>query len=309
MKPTSPWKLGGLSWKEFFGRLWAGANDDDVLGRAGQIAYSAFFAIFPLLIFLTAILGSMAGAGSRIRADLVQAITSSMPPAASRLITRVLQETAVASGSGKLSFGLVVTLISASSGVSAIMDTLNGAYEVKEGRSILRFRLIALALTVVIGILIIASTTVILYGNAIVSAAANVIGLGEFATVAWKILQWPVAILFLLLSYALLYYFGPDVEFPKWHWITPGSIAGVFLSLLISFSFRVYLHYFGSFSQTYGSLGAAMILLLWFYVMGLAILLGGEVNSEIESAAARRGEPAAKRKGEKVPTKTPDKAA
>jgi hypothetical protein len=106
---------------------------------------------------------------------------------------------------------------------------------------------------------------------------------------------------FVLLSFALLYYFGPDLKKQKFVYITPGAVTGVALWLLVSFSFRLYLHYFDSYSKTYGSLGAVIILMLWFYLTGAAILIGGEINSEIENAMARAGSPEAKEKGEKQP--------
>jgi membrane protein len=117
--------------------------------------------------------------------------------------------------------------------------------------------------------------------------------------VAWKILQWPLALFFVVLSFALMYFWGPDAK-QEWQWITPGSLVGVAIWIGVSVAFRVYLHFYNSYSKTYGSLGAVIILLLWLYISGLAILTGGEINSEIENAAAERGHPEAKEAGEKV---------
>jgi membrane protein len=202
-----------------------------------------------------------------------------------------------------------LTLIAATSAMTNVMDTLNAAYNVREGRSLVKFRGIAISLTVAIGILIVVALTIVLYGNGIANSVGNLVHLGYVTTWIWKIVQWPVAVFFLLLSFALIYYFGPDVEFPVWHWISPGSVAGVFLWAVVSFGLRVYLHFFNSYSKTYGSLGAVMILLLWFYVTGIAILIGGEVNAEIENAAAKRGIPEAKEKGEKKPGTKPEPRA
>jgi membrane protein len=107
----------------------------------------------------------------------------------------------------------------------------------------------------------------------------------------------------MLLSFALIYFFAPDFREQDWKWITPGSVIGVALWLLASFAFKGYLHFFDSYSTTYGSLGAVIILMLWLYLTGLAVLIGGEINSEIENVAAEKGAPDAKRKGEKTPTK------
>jgi membrane protein len=305
----SPWNLGGLTLRQLTLRVWHGINDDDVFGRAGQIAYGFLFAVFPLFMFLLAILGLVAGPHSAIQQHLVLESTDAMPPAAATVVQHVIRETTQASGSGKLSFGLILTLIAATSAMTNVMDTLNAAYNVRETRSFLRFRAIAIGLTVAIGILIVVALTIVLYGNGIANHVGNLVGLSGVATWAWKISQWPVAVFFLLLSFALIYYFSPDVEFPVWHWISPGSVAGVFLWALVSFGLRVYLHFFNSYSKTYGSLGAVMILLLWFYVTGVAILIGGEVNAEIENAAAKRGVPEAKEKGEKRPGSKPEPRA
>lgn len=297
----SPWKLGGLSPKQLLLRVWNGMSEDDVTGRAAQLAYSFFFAVFPLLIVLFAILGMMAGAGTHIREALIAHLSSAMPSSAGDLVRHSIEEMSKASGSGKLSFGIVVALISASAGMTALMDTLNAAYNVRDTRSFLKQQWQALWLTAVIGVLVLVAMTVILYGNTIADSVTGLVGMSSAGNVMWKIVQWPIAIFFLLLSYSLIYYFGPDVEFPKWHWVTPGSGVGVFLWLAASFALRVYLHYFNSYSKTYGSIGAVMILLLWFYVTGLAILIGGEFNVEIENAAAKRGAPSAKEKGQKHP--------
>ena len=305
----SPWNLGGLTLRQLSLRVWHGLNDDDVFGRAGQIAYGFLFAVFPLFMFLLAILGIVAGPHSAIQQHLVMEATDAMPPTAAQMVRHVVAETTHASGGGKLSFGLILTLIAATSAMTNVMDTLNAAYNVREARSFLRFRAIATGLTVGIGILMVIALTIVLYGNGIANTVGGLVGLGGAATWTWKIAQWPVAVFFLLLSFALIYYFGPDVEFPVWHWISPGALAGVFLWAAVSFALRVYLHFFNSYSKTYGSLGAVMILLLWFYVTGVAILIGGEVNAEIENAAAKKGVPEAKEKGEKKPNTKPEPRA
>ena len=121
-------------------------------------------------------------------------------------------------------------------------------------------------------------------------------GLSAAFALTWKVVQWPMVLAFVLLGFALIYYFAPDVRDQDWKWITPGSLVGVILWLLVSFAFKTYLTYFNSYSATYGSLGAVIILMLWFYFTGAAILVGGEINSEIENEMARQGAPDAKEK-------------
>src|SRR5204863_6694197 len=117
----------------------------------------------------------------------------------------------------------------------------------------------------------------------------------------WRIIQWPFVLASIILAFALIYYFAPDFREQSWKWLTPGAAIGVALWLLVSVAFRVYLYFFNSYSATYGSLGAVIILMLWLYFTGAAVLVGGEINSEIENAAAQQGEPEAKEKGEKSP--------
>jgi membrane protein len=138
-----------------------------------------------------------------------------------------------------------------------------------------------------------------LYGGEIGAVVAGHFDRGELFKTLWAIVQVPFVLAFVLLAFALIYYFAPDLYDQKWYWITPGSVTGVAIWLLVSFLFRLYLRQFNSYSLTYGSLGAVIILMLWFYLTGVAILAGGKINAEIENAAARAGIPEAKRSGEK----------
>src|SRR5919205_3981506 len=209
--------------------------------------------------------------------------------------------TTCSAGGGKLSFGILATLWAAANGMGAISDSLNAAYDLKETRPWWKVRLIAVGLTLALSFLIISSLVLVLYGHDLADAVAGRFGLGEAFALAWKVLQWPIVLAFVLLAFALIYYFAPDSHRQDWKWITPGAIVGVALWLLISFAFKTYLEFFNSYSATYGSLGAVIILMLWFYFTGIAILVGGEMNSEIENEMARQGAPDAKEKGEKAP--------
>jgi membrane protein len=297
----SAWELGGLSKRELAKRVWRSIDVDDVLGRAAQLAYNFLFAIFPGLIFVTAVLGMLAGPGSQLRESLMRYMATAMPGAASQLVEQTLQQISEASGGWKLVLGLILALWSASAGMAALQDTLNAVYNVKEGRPFWKARGIAILLTIVCSLMVLVTLAIILFGNEAANFVSTHMGLGPLVTWTWKIVQWPFAFFFLTLVFALIYYAAPDVEERHWEWISPGTVIGMVLWLAASFGFRVYLHFFNSYSATYGALGALIILMLWFYVTGAAILIGGEVNAEIENAAANRGEPEAKRKGEKTP--------
>ena len=293
--------LAGLSVKELGRRVYAETLDDDVLGRSAQLSYYFLLALFPALLFITSLLGYLAGEDSQLRQGLFQSLSAVLPGDASQLIAKTVNDVTQASGGGKLSFGVLATLWAASNGMGAISESLNAAYDLKETRPWWKVRLTAVGLTLALTFLIVTALVLVLYGHDIADAAAGWLGLGSAFATAWKVLQWPLVLAFVLLAFALIYYFGPDAHQQHWTWITPGAVVGVALWLLISFAFKAYLSYFNSYSATYGSLGAVIILMLWFYFTGTAILIGGEINSEIENEMAKQGSPDAKEKGEKSP--------
>ncbi|HEY0170884.1 MAG TPA: YihY/virulence factor BrkB family protein [Pyrinomonadaceae bacterium] len=299
---SSVWKLGGLTRRELARRVWADMYEGDLLTRAAALSYYFLLALFPLLIFLTAMLGYFAEGGTELRRNLLNYLASIAPRSASQLVRATVEEITEGAGGGKLSFGLVAALWFASFGMGAVGDTLNSAYGVRESRPFWRVRLISLGLTAALAALIISALALVLYGGEIGEGLAGRYDLGAAFVAVWNVIQWPIVLAFVLFGFALIYYHAPDLRHQKWYWITPGSLIGVALWLAVSFGFRLYLSYFDSYSVTYGSLGAVIILLLWFYMTGAAILVGGKANAVIEHAAARRGEPEARLPGEKSPS-------
>jgi len=290
---ASVWKLGGLTGRELGRRIWLEVYEGDLFMRAAALSYYFLLALFPLLLFLLAMLGFLAEAGTELRRNLLTYLGRVVPHSGSQLIYTIIDEIAKDAGGGKLSFGLLAALWFASYGMGAITETLNAAYGVKESRPFWRVRLSAVGLTIMLAVLIISALVLVLYGGEIGKSAASRFGSGGAFRVASHILQWPIVIAFLLLAFALIYYFAPNLHHRNWYWITPGSAVGAVLWLLVTFCFRIYLYYFDRYSVTYGSLGAVIILMLWFYVTGAAILIGGKVNAEIENATAKMGEPGA----------------
>jgi membrane protein len=301
--------LGGLSFKELGKRVYAETTDDDVLGRAAQLSYYFLLALFPALLFLTSLLGYFAGEDSQLRSSLFTYLSAVLPGEASKLVAETVNDVTTSSGGGKLSFGILATLWAASNGMGAISESLNAAYDLKETRPWWKVRLIAVGLTLALSFLIVSSLVLVLYGHDLADVVAGKFGLGGAFALTWKVVQWPIVLGFVLLAFALIYYFAPDARDQDWKWITPGAIIGVVLWLLVSFAFKAYLSFFNSYSATYGSLGAVIILMLWFYFTGISILVGGEINSEVENAMAKQGAPDAKEKGEKAPDAAKDTGA
>lgn len=278
----SPWKLGGLTKKELAKRTWRELMADDVLGRSAQLAFFFLFALFPLGIFLSALIALFAGTNSQIAHRLTGEILQIVPPSASELVRKSIDLSLMQSGSGKLVFGIVVALLSASSGMDAMMDALNTVFDVPETRSLIRKKSEALLLSIAIGILMCIAVFLITLGGKIAGAVASGVLLPD-----WHVIQYPVAILFILLSFSMVYRYAPDMEGGRWRPFTPGAVTGLCLWIGVSFGLRVYLQHFNGYSA-YGSIGAVMVLMLWFYVTGMAFLIGGEVDAVIDRAATGR---------------------
>jgi len=279
--------------KDFWTRVWARSEEDEILARAAQLSYFFLLAIFPLLIFLITLLGYFNSGGSHLERRLIGYLGDVMPPAALHLIVVTIDQVTRARGTGKLGFGLLLTLWVASSGMRSLAQALNAAYDVRETRPWWKVRLISIALTVALAVLIISALLIVLYGGRVAHAVAAIFHAGAVFSVLWWILQWPIALAFVIVAFVMIYRFVPNVS-AKRHgqglptsdyrrrWFSPGVIIAVALWLLVSLLLRLYLHFFNSYNATYGSLGALIILMLWFYLTGAAILLGGEINCEFE---------------------------
>ena len=196
---------------------------------------------------------------------------------------------------GLLTIGMLGTIWSTSSGVTAIIDTLNQAYDIQESRPWWKVRLMAIGLTLALALFIVISFALVLVGPTLAEKVAVWLHMGPAFAWTWKILQWPVVFGLVAFAIAMIYYYAPDAE-QEWIWITPGSILATVLWLLISLGFKFYVIHFTSYNATYGAIGGVIVLMLWFYVSALAVLVGAELNAEIEHASPYGKEP-----GERVP--------
>jgi membrane protein len=261
---------------------------NNILGRASELAFDFLFSLFPLILFMVTLFGLFASHRAELQADLLSYFADFLPADAFRLLRTTTAELVANASGGMLTFGIIVALWFSSGGVTSMISALNLAYRVHDSRSWLKIRAVALALTFFISILLLAALWMVLEGTHFVDWLGQGLRLQPEVVLAWKIAQWPAAIVFVLVSYSLIYYLGPDLADRRWHWITPGSAFGTFLWVLASVGFRVYLHFYNTYSVFYGSLGAVMILLIWLYVAGLAFLVGGEINAELERLANTR---------------------
>ena len=280
------WKLGGLTLWQFSRRVVRGTMEDDLFGRASELAFNFLLALFPLLLFMLVLFGLFASRSTELQNSLLSYFAHFLPPAAFQLLRAITAEMAENATSGKLTFGIALTLWFASGGMSSMISTLNAVYRAHESRSWFRIRIVALGLTITISVFLLTSLFIVLVGGNFIDWIGIKLHLTALGVIAWKGLQWAAVVVFLTLSFSLIYYAGPNLERRHWYWITPGSMIGGFLWLSASTGFRVYLHFFNTYATTYGSLGAMMILLVWLYVTGLAFLVGGEINAQIEQASS-----------------------
>jgi membrane protein len=267
-------------------RLLRGMMEDELLTRAAALSFYFIFALFPMAISLMAILGILAQTHG-LHTSLLDQFGQLVPPSALALFEDTIRELSQHSSGWKLAFGLLLALWSGSSGMSSIMDALDRCYGVRDTRPYWLRLLISLSLTAAISALTLAALAIVLFGGNLVEFLGARIGLSRFAVELWRLAEWPIALIFVLFSLALVYYLAPHTH-GRWHWLTPGSVVGVLAWVAASLLLRAYLHFFNSYSKTYGSLGAVMVLLLWLYLTGLAILMGGKINAEIEHAQGRK---------------------
>lgn len=283
------WHLGGLSLAELARRVWQQIDEDDVSGRAAQLSYYFLLALFPLLIFLSAVLGQIFAGNAQMYYELLGHLERVMPASAYDLVRATVDEiTASASGS-RLSLGLLATLWTASSGMDALILGLNVAYEVKERRAWWRRRIVAIGLTGLMAIVSGVALVLVLGGGRLGFFLAGIYGLGATFARLWLTLQLAFPPVFMVVIFAIVYRFGPNLRAHGWQALMPGTLVAVALWIAATALFRLYLSYFDAYSKTYGSLGAVIVLMLWLYLSGAAILIGGEVNSEIRKAAAAAG--------------------
>jgi membrane protein len=282
-----------LSWTELVKRTLKDANEDDVLGLAAQLAYYGFLALFPAVLFLLAIASFFPSD------DLVEPMVSALRPIAPGEVIEFLEQqisrVADNENGSLLTIGLLGAIWSSSAGMVAIVSALNRAYDIDEGRPWWKVRATAIALTIALALMLLVSVFLVLLGPTVADYLAGAFGLGGAFAWTWKILQWPIVFFLVATTIGLIYYFAPDAE-QEWEWITPGAVVATVLWLGASLVLKVYVANFGDYNESYGTVGSVIVMLLWFYVSGLAVLAGAEMNAEIEHASPHGKDP-----GEKVP--------
>lgn len=278
-RAQAPTQLGVKGWRDTLLRLKAELDNDNIAIVAGGVAFFAFLAIFPALAALVSVYGMM------FDVDQVEQQLDTMrgviPESALDILASQMRRTA-AGGSAALSWGFIaslgLTLFSANKGMKSLVKALNVAYGERESRNIFVRTSLTLGLTLggLLAAIIAISLVVALPGF------LDQLGLGSTARTLVDVLRWPLLGLFLLGALAVVYRYGPSRTHAKWRWVSPGATVATVLWLLGSLAFSFYVENFGNYNETYGTLGAVAILLLWFYLSAFVVLLGAELNAESE---------------------------
>jgi membrane protein len=284
-----------VSWGELLKRTAKDSGQDDILGLAAQLAYYFFLALFPAILFLIAL------ASFFPITNLIDDITRALQPIAPAEVLGFIQDQLLlvsnADSGGILTLGILGAVWSSSAAAVAIIGALNRAYDIEESRPWWKVRLTAIGLTIALALMLLISFSLIVAGPTVAERLAASFGLGAVFEWSWKILQWPLAFFLVTTAIGLVYYFAPDAD-QDWVWITPGAVVATVLWFGVSLAFKLYVTNFTNYNATYGAVGAVILLMLWFYISSLAILVGAELNAEIEHASPYGKEP-----GEKVPGK------
>ncbi len=276
---TPPWVILKRSATAFI--------DDNLVSRAAELGYYFLFALFPTLLTASSILGLVARRASGVYEGMLNYLSIVIPHPAFQMVVETFNQTTAASSGGKITFGLVAALWSASVGFAAIQDTANIVYKVKETRPYWKSKLQAILVTILLSVVIMFTLGVLLGADFLTHHLGIFIrNKAMISTEVWLIHITAGVLVFglLMLLFGLIYYFAPDLRNKRWHWLSPGAAIGILGWFAASLGFRAYLHYFPSFSAAYGSLGAVIVLLTWFYVTGLILLAGAEINSSIQSS-------------------------
>jgi membrane protein len=270
-----------IGWHELARRTVVDAFDDGCPGLAAQLAFYFLLALFPALLFVIALL-SLLPIEPALE-PLLERLAAVLPRDVLRLVRQHLDQVIAGASGGLLTFGIAGALWSSSSAMTAIITALNRAYDIEESRRWWHTRLLAIALTVGLAVFAVTAFALVLGGTDLAAWVARQAGLGGTFERVWIFVQWPIVLILIVFAVDLVYYFAPNAE-TRWVWLTPGSLTATALWLIASAGFKVYVQNFSDYTAVYGAIGGVIVLMLWFYLSGFALLVGAEFNAEIDRA-------------------------
>lgn len=281
---TGPRQIPGKGWKDILWRVKEEIGNDNLSIVSAGVAFYALLAIFPGLTALISIYGLIADPVEV--QQQITAISNILPESAQDILnqqlTGIVQGSNAALGIGVV-IGILGTLWSAAKGVKTLMSALNIVYREKETRNFIKMTVSALALTA--GSLIFSAVALGLI--VALPALMGNLGLQQMTQTLMTVLRWPLLVVFIMFLLAVIYRYGPDRSQAKWRWVSWGAAIATILWIFASWLFSYYVSHFGSYNETYGSLGAIVILLMWFYLSAFIVLIGAELNAEMEHQTSR----------------------
>ena len=280
-EPRNPTQLRRRAWWGVLKRTVSEFREDNLTDWAAALTYYAILSIFPALIVLVSILGL---AGVSATNAILSNIKDLGPGPAQDIISGAIKEIAASTSTAGVAFvlGLLASLWSASGYVGAFSRAANVIYEMEEGRPFWKLRPIQIGMTLVLLLLVAISAIAVVISGPLASEVGKVLGIQGTAVTIFNIVKWPVIVVVLMTMLAVLYYGAPNVRHPGFRWITPGGVLAILLWMLASVGFAFYVSNFSSYNATYGSLAGVIIFLIWLWISNVAVLLGAEMNAEIE---------------------------
>ena len=285
-------ELGVAGWKETLKRVGKKYVKDRVSISAGSLAYHWFLALFPAVIAAFGFL-ALAQVGTSTVTRIVHGVEKALPPGVAGVFSAAVHA-ATKQSSGSLAavvVGIAIALWSASASMSVLQQTLDVVYDVPVDRKFMARRTRALPMMIATAVFGGIGAGLIVFGVPIGSAISGHVGItGSAFTIVWTVVRWVVAILAISLLFSIYYYVGPNREAPRWRWLTAGGLFASALVLIASLGFSFYVTEFGSYGETYGTFAGVVILIFWFYLVGLAALVGAEINAATERRANGGGD-------------------
>ena len=279
--PEGPTKLPGRSWWGVLKRTFREFREDNLTDWAAALTYYGVLALFPALLALVSVLGLVGGSATQ---PLIANLGSVAPGAAKQIVTTAIQNLQKNQGAAGIAFvfGLAIALWSASGYVAGFMRASNAIYDIGEGRPIWKTAPVRVAVTLVLLVLLAASALAVVLTGGLAQQVGSLIGLGSTAVTIWDIAKWPVLLLVISFMFAILYWASPNVKQPGFRWLSPGGVFAVLIWVVASAAFAFYVANFSSYNKTYGAMAGVIIFLIWLWISNIAVLLGAELNAELE---------------------------
>lgn len=290
--PEGPTDLRGKSWAAVLKRTFAAFREDNLTDWGAALTYYGILSLFPALIALVSIVGLL---GSSAAGSLIDNVSTVAPGPARDIVTGAIENLQKDQGAAGVLFvvGLVAAFWSASGYVAAFMRASNAIYGIEEGRPIWKTLPTRVGTTVVLVLLLAITALAVTLTGGLAESAGKLIGVGDTAVQVWDVAKWPVLLFIVSFMFAFLYWAAPNVKQPKFRWLSPGGILAVVTWLLASLAFAFYVTNFDSYNKTYGALGGVISFLVWLWISNIAVLLGAELNAELERGRRlEAGEPA-----------------